>query len=250
MAGDPKKEADLEKDDATGEVEQDADAGDNDEGGEEAADAAELPDEEGAEEEVDEEPPARSRGESRFQRLANEAREAKEETSRFRRELDELRATSRQQPTGETPEQEAQRLALMTTEERIEYRLDKADKRHEQQLRQIQYNTWENNDANRFQTLCASDPIAKRYSERVEQTRIDMMRQNGGQPIAREAILDVLIGRDVRAKRDQGLSKERGKGQENIRRQQARPGNAKGDVSAERRRKGSTAADRLDGVEI
>jgi myosin heavy subunit len=253
MAKDDVKDGTPETDVAD-EVELDADTGDQAGDGEEASDAAEqsLSDEqEGGAEEVTEEEERPSRAQTRFQRLANEAREANEKAERLERRLAEVERNSRPAASvEESPEQEAQRLALMTPEERLEYKLDKAERRNQQQLRQIQYQTAENSDKQNFQLLCSTDPTAKRYAQKVEETRNQLMRENGGMPIAREAILDVLIGRDVRANRAKGVDAARNKGQQNINRQKGRPVNSRGDAEPQRRRQGSTPADRLDGVEI
>ena len=174
-----------------------------------------------------------SRAETRFQRLANEAKEAREESARVRRELDEFKASQRQQAQQETPDQIAQRMALMTPEERLEYKLDQAERRNGQQMANMQFQMQDSGDKSAFHALCASDPTAARYKDRVESKLTELRSQ--GQNVSREALFTFMFGQDVRAKSGQAKAKQGKDGERRIQRQKVAPGNSRGDATANRR---------------
>lgn len=228
--------------------EAEADAGDEQEQDQEGDDGEDAPEGDGSEEEVlaaevEDKP---RRGETRFQRLANETKSARQESAELRRELEQLKAERRPavQPS-ESPEQEAQRLALMTPEERMEYRFQKAERTNQQNMQAMAFQLQDGNDKSAFTSLCAGDPVAAKYKDRVE-TELTRIRGQG-QNVSREALMDYLIGKDVRAKRGPAAEKQRKQGERNIQRQQARPANGRGD-SAPAKRGEKSLEDRLKDV--
>lgn len=217
-----------------------ADAGsepEQDEVGTEGEDAAEgdgAESQEGEQEEIaaaEERRP--SRGEVRFQKLSNEAREARERAERIEREFNEFRNRQQQQTTRESPEQEAQRLALMTPEERMEYRFDQAQRQNQQTMQAMAFQMQDTSDKSAFATLCMSDPVAAKYKDKVESELTRLRSQ--GQNVNREALLDYLIGRDVRAKRGPAADRQRKDGERRIARQTGVPSNSKGDSAPAKR---------------
>lgn len=199
---------------------------------------------EGSEDEVDLGQP--TRGQNRFQRLANEARTAREEAADLRRRLDTFEAQQRQrQAPAENPADEAARLALMSPEERINYRLDQAERRNQQATAQMQFQLQENADRSGFAALCASDPLAARLASKVEAKLSEIRAQ--GQNVSREALLDFLIGQEVRQKQTKAGAQQRRTAQQQVTRQQVRPGASRGDAAAPRRG-GQSLEDRLANV--
>jgi len=239
----PKEDAELDTEtletpDEGNETE--ADAGTQSEQGQDGDDGEDAAEGDGSQAEVEGEEVAaaaeerpRSRAENRFQRLSNETKEAREEAARLRRELDEFKAAQRQSQPQETPEQEAQRLALMTPEERLEYRLDKAERRNQQNMQAIMFQTQDTADKAAFAALCASDPLAKRYADAVESELVSI--RSKGQNVTREALLTFLVGKEVRAKGGAAKRKQQGEGQRRIERQTVRGGNSKGDSQPNKR---------------
>jgi hypothetical protein len=211
---------------------EDLEDGEHEEGGGEADDASEQDEgkadgEEGIDEEVVAKKPGR--GESRFQKLANEAKEAREHASRVERELNEFKAEqSRRAAVVEKKEPTAEEMALWSTEQIIDYKLQKATGAFSQNLQQLQWNTQEANDKAAFERLQLSDPRAKRYAAEVE-TRLAGIRKQG-QNVDREALLKFIIGEKVFQGGGKAAAKQKKQGEEQIRRQKTNPSGGGSDV--------------------
>ena len=184
-----------------------------------------------------------SRGERRFQRLANEARQAREEAARTRAELDRLnqRFSQPQQPD---PRAEQEYLSTLTTDERVNYLLHKSSQTHQSQMVQMQIAMADQNDRSEYATRCTTDKRAERYKDDVERT-LGQLRSQGMNP-KRETIYFYLLGQKVAngkpsAKQAEQLDVRR-------RRQTTQPGRAGSDAGAPRGRRGSTLEDRLADV--
>lgn len=211
-------------------LEAEADAADPDredsEDGLEAEGAVEGDGSESADgQEVEGEPRRPSRGEARFQKLSQSAREANERASRAeaaQRDLEarlaRLEQPRQEQPKGKSPEE----LALMTPDELVQYRLGESEKRFQQTLGQIQWQTYEASDKAAFNALKATDPLAAKYADEVE-SRLMQMRQQG-QNVDRERLLTYIIGEKARQTRAAAKTKQGAEGQRRIARQQTRPG--------------------------
>lgn len=189
---------------------------------------------------------APGRASNRLQTLRNENRQLAEQTARLQRDFEELRR-QQAQPRAEDPGLEAQRLAVMMPEERIEYRFQQSEQRHAQQLRQIQRQTAESSDRSAFMALQASQPVAKRYADKVEQ--LFQQEFGKGNFVDRQTILNYVVGQAVLARGAQDGAKQRTQARQRVERQQTRPSNGRGDVQTGQRR-GSSLADRLADVTI
>jgi len=238
------EEISLPDDEAEGEG---SDAGSlDDEGGDDAQAGQELEDAQGQ--------AGLTRRERRIQALRKEAQEAREREALLQRELEAERARNRQppQPTEESDEAFNAKLALIDNpEQRILARMERSEKRHQRELLITRMQDADAADRAAFQAKAAYEPLAKKYAAEVEQILAEERRQ--GRDFTRETILDFVIGRAVRTNPNRG--KQRTKGQENIRRQQARADSGRSDVSGQRQRQGqgnslSDLEKRLDGVYI
>ena len=163
----------------------------------------------------------------------------------MRRELQEFKAQQRQTAQQESPEQVAQRLALMTPEERLEYKLDQAERRNQQTMQSMQFQMQDSGDKSAFVALCASDPVAARYKDRVEAKLTELRSQ--GQNVNREALLTFLVGQDVRTRGGAAKNKQQKDGQRRTERQSVRPGNSRGDSQPNKRGE-KTLEERLENV--
>jgi hypothetical protein len=183
-----------------------------------------------ADEEVDPQPERKpGRGEARFQKLANEAREAREEAARVKRELDEFRAEqSRKAAVADKKEPTAEEMALWSTEQIIDYKLQKATGQFGQTLQQLQWNTQESNDKAAYERLKLSDPRAKKYADEVE-TRLANIRKQG-QNVDRESLLKFIIGEKVFQGGGKAAAKQKKDGEAQIRRQTTKPPGGGSDV--------------------
>lgn len=188
-----------------------------------------------------------SRGETRFQRLANEAKAAREEAAATRRELDEFRRSQqngRQQQ--ETEEQEQRRLALMTPEERIEYRLEKAERRHQSQVQMLSFQNDDRADKMEFAAQAAANPVYARHKDEVER-RLGELRAKG-QNVSREALLKYIVGEKALA--GAGNKKPAQQAAKRVAAERVAPGSSKGDTASSRGRGEPSLAKRLENVPI
>ncbi len=237
------------------EIQEADDAGlDDDESGDEAEAGQESPDEEAEEGQVDDEARRPSRATSAVQKAKSLAREAAAKADRLERELQELRAERERarQPQGETPEQEAAKLSLMTAEERMDYKFEKATQAHQRQINLIAFQSADNADKAAYQAKGAYDPRFKKYEADVE--RLLAEERKAGRSFPRETILKFVLGEKVMASK-QDIQRQKDAGKRNVDRQRTQADASRSDRSAPRTRvgTGNTLADlekRLDGVVI
>ena len=177
-------------------------------------------------------------------RLAQEAREAADRTTR---ELADLRAqvNQRQQPVAETPEAKAARFALMDPEQRVEARFNEAQAASQAHLARMSAALADQTDKATFSTLAASNPLYKRVAPKVEEKLAELRRM--GQNVDREALAKYVIGEEVLKRSASAIPKQRQAAQQNIRRQNARPGAGRSDETTDERRQQSRRA-RLEDV--
>lgn len=218
-----------------------AEVGEGSEGG---ADETDELDEDEGQEEVDlqpEKPP--SRGEKRFQQLSNTAREATERAAAAERQLQEVttRLARLEQPQQQTKEPTQDEMALWTTDQIVDYRMNKGLGPVLNTVRQIQFEAAEMADKTSFEALCARDPRAARMAPVVEQA-LKEMRANG-QTVPRATLYKFKVGEMVVDKGTKAATAQRQQGARRIERQQTRPSNARSDRQANTGR-GSAADER------
>lgn len=191
---------------------------------------------------------APSRGEKRFQKLSNEAKEAREHAARVERELNELRAKVDAKPAEreESPEAEAARLALMTTEERLEYKLDKAEKRQAREMARLQFQSFDQADKAAYAAKAASDPRLKKYAADVEATLAATRREGRDIGFTREQIAAFVIGQKILARQEADIARQRNQGQRRIGQQRAAAPNDRSDRTTQRQRGGGGSRSDLE----
>lgn len=182
------------------------------------------------------------------------ARAAKEEAAEARRQLEEVTRQQQQRATQVDPAVERDRLALMSSEERAEYRQQQAEVRHQQQIYHLQFQMYENNDRASFRALAATDKLAAKMEDKVEQRLLQLRdeKRRAGESnwnIDRKTLFTFLVGEEALARGKAAGDKERKGGANNIRRQTSRPGNAHSNVSAPRQG-AKTLEERLADVRI
>ena len=186
-----------------------------------------------------------SRGESRHQRLANELREARQREADLNRRLDTLIAGQTRPPAGETPEAHANRLALMTPEERIHAELQDAKQGFAREMHQLRMVSEDGTDRAAFQAKATVDPLYKKWETRVEAERIRLARENN-QLVPRQHIFYWLLGKTMDEGRQASKPGQRAEAQRRVQRQQTRPSNSGSDVAAQRRDRGNSLERRLE----
>lgn len=179
-----------------------------------------------------------SRRERRITALSDRTRTLAEQNAALTRQIDELRRNPPQaQQPQETPEQEQAKLALMSPEERQDYKLDKALGRHERNNQALAFQLMDQSDRVAFEGHAAVNPLARKLGPEVER-RLAALRQSGGNA-TRDVVFTYLLGEKARAQ----LAKKNPKAGERVRQQRTEPVRARGDVTPDRRRQdGSVAA--------
>jgi hypothetical protein len=246
-------EEDLQDDEQ--DVEEGSDAGSvDDEGRGEGTGRQEAEDDEGEEGLAAREERRPSRASSAVARAKEAAKQATERAAAFEKELQELRR-ERQQPAlpQEESDQEFQaRMSLLTVEERVEAKLDRAQKRHERELNMLRVQSADQADRAAYQAKAATNPRYAKYETEVEKLLLEERRQ--GRNFPRELILRAVIGDKVLSNKA-NVSKQRSAAQRNVERQRGTPPEGRSDRNATRSRvgQGGGLADlerRLDGRTI
>ena len=176
-----------------------------------------------------EEPPARqpSRGARRIQTLVADRAKTQAELDSLKRELADVRAGAQRQNTAEQQRREDEALALMPYEERETYLRGKQEQRL-QSLEQRQNVLYADlSDKQSFIALCAQDPRAAKYADRVEQT-LAAERANNSNP-KREVIFMYLYAADLLKRAPREATTQRRAGADRVSRETTRvPANRSG----------------------
>lgn len=198
---------------------------------------------------VVETPQRPSRRDNRIHSLTERIRERDTELSDVRRRLDELTRTVQQpRQQGESPEQRAQRRALLTPQEQMQEDLREAQTGFSQQIQGMQMQQAEFADRTAFQAQCAVNPLYAKYAPKVEGKLAELRTQ--GSNVSREAILRWMIGDAAIARMSSKEGKrEVAQAKDRVRRQTVRPPGGGSDTAATRRREDSLER-RLENLNI
>ena len=229
-AGDRIPEPDLDDDEAVTDPVGETDEGEDDDQG-----ASDDDDQEDDGELAAGEPERPTRGNRQVGELRRVARERAEENARLTRDMAEMRgrldALSRQPAAPvETAAQRAERMALMSPEERAMEMVNESLQRHERNQAQLTNQLLDQSDRSAFEARMAATPLLRKLSGEVERTRQTIM-QRDGTIISRMDVATYLIGQKVLQQQGKGKPAA----QQRRRQQEARPTNPRGDVTAERR---------------
>lgn len=179
-----------------------------------------------------------SRGDRQIGELRRTARETARQNAELTRQLAEMRGElagirqSTQQP-GETPQQRAERLALMSPEERIQEMVNEALATNQRNTQQLQATLVDQGDKNNFDAQCATNKILKRIAPQVER-ELQSLRQQGRTAPPRNVIAAYLIGQRVLEQQNSGGRRGERRGQEH-RARPVRPGSDAGAGARPRR---------------
>jgi len=174
-----------------------------------------------------------SRGENRFQTLRNDNQRLNGELAETRRRLDEL-ARQVTQPRGESPEQRAQRFALMTPQEQMAETLRESEQRHAQQMQGFQAQMLDQADRTQFQAKAAVDPLYAKWGPKVEGKLAELRAR--GNNIEREVLLKFMIGEAALERRGSKEGKrEVQQAQKRVQNARTKPSNSGSDTQTQRR---------------
>lgn len=189
------------------------------------ADQGEQPDQGGAQ--------PQSRGNRQYAALRASNRQRAEENARLTRELDDIKrqiAAGQNQQRQPDPHAEAERRALLSTEERMREDVERSLQGHAQRTDALMGQLLDNSDKDAFARMQQSGPrsaLARKLGPQVER-ELAGLRQRG-QNLTREAIFTHLVGQRVLAQMDTG---KKGKAQERLRRETVPARRNGGDINA------------------
>jgi hypothetical protein len=194
-------------------------------GGEEPAEGSGVPGED--------EPLQPRRQPGRAERAVIEAKRARQESDaraeRLERQLEQLLAAQRApQPDYAAQERERERLANMSYEERLDYEVQRARGDMSQAINSIRQELQLNQDAAKFESMCARNPLAAKFRDEVERMHAESAAK--GQPVAREILLYLAAGKASVAKAPKAMSRAQRAAGEAIARNTTRGGAAGSDV--------------------
>lgn len=159
----------------------------------------------------------------------------------------EERALARSQPAAptETPEQERARTALMSPDELIDYRVNKALERHQQTTQAMVLSSANTSDKAAFAGVIRDNPAWRKHAPEVEKRHAALVKQ--GQYPTRETVLTYLLGELAMKTNTQREGAQR---RQRVEGQRAAPLRNGSEVQPQRRGGSKTAEERLDGVPI
>ena len=199
-------------------------------------------DEDGGEEpQADDEPaeprPAPRRDRGRRERLAERVRQSNERIERLERELQATRQVQ-QAPRVDPYEQarrdeaERQHVANLPYEQQGLYWAQKSEQRVAAALQQQRADISDQIERSAWESRCASDPMRRRYADRVEAALATY--QSGQARPPREAVYRYLLGEDIDKKRSADNGKQRQQAARRVRSQTTQPANGRSDAPRER----------------
>ncbi|MDE2471881.1 MAG: hypothetical protein KGL35_24935 [Bradyrhizobium sp.] len=182
-------------------------------------------------------PPQQSRGNRAIGDLRRQARERADENARLTRQLADMQRDMEQLRTSarapvETPQQRAERMALLSPEERAMEMVNEALARNNAQQQQLTHQLMDQSDRSAFEARAVNNPLFKKLAGEVERELTNL--RSKGQNLPRETIATYLIGQRVVAQ--QGKAKPGA--QQRRQQQSARPVRAQGDMGGRRQRGG------------
>jgi hypothetical protein len=158
-----------------------------------------------AEEEEDDPLPLRKKLPSEQRRSQNSFQRERQRRIDAERRAGELEANQRAQEARDqvtraeaarrAQEDESSRLAEMTPEERVEYRLNRMSQTIEYNRQMDLFRASDTADKANFVAMCRVDPVYKRHQARVESALAQLRSQ--GQNMPRETILTYAVGEET-----------------------------------------------------
>lgn len=174
-----------------------------------------------------------AKGDRGIAALRAERRRLAEDNARITRELDDLRRNPpRAQAPVETVQQRADRLAMLSPEDRIRTEVNEALQANEYKQNLLHQQLLDQSDRSAFAAMAASNPLAKKLESEVERRHADLKSQ--GRSVERSILFTYLVGERVLAQQ----GKPNKAAAANRARNQARPSGSRGDVRPADRRGG------------
>jgi len=185
-----------------------------------------------------------TRRENRVARLAEERATERARANLLEQEVQRLRSAELQRGQQMTQEQEEARLALMSPEERMDYRLQKSERLAQQREANLRREIAIGQDAASFNAKAQVHPVYKKMQAVVEAEFQKLLA--AGTPADRETIMKYKLGERMLADAEKRGGKDQRRGQERVERERTGPTNGRGAVQPQRgvRNKDESAARR------
>lgn len=220
--------------------------------GDEADDA----DSEGDDDQGDEqEPPARSRANSRIRTLTTREKEAKtradnaeREVSQLRRQMEEVQRSVQATHTVKDAAAEAELLSQMDPVQRVAYEADKKINALNAEINRVKLSSLDSTDKATFLSKAQNDSVRTRLSAEVEKNLADMRSKGINAP--REEIYYYLLGKELVEQKNKsgGKNPDKQAARARIDSTNGRSSSVRSDASSSR--KGKTAEERLENMII
>lgn len=204
-------------------------------------DGDEIEEPEDGEDEPEPEPERRrSRSQARIESTANANRDLKAQLAASEARLAALEARQNQPaPVPQrTREEEDARLALMSPEERMNYRMETALSANTRQTQQVLTSIQDQTDSSDFRVLLRDKPQYKKFETEVNKRAGELRAK--GTPLPREAILMFVVGETAVKSTEKPRTKQQSR--QRMREQETRPASGGGDVRGDRRQTGTSGS--------
>jgi hypothetical protein len=179
-----------------------------------------------------------SRAERRIRTLTTQIEDERRQRQSLEQQLNQLRtapAAIDPRAAAAAEQAELERVQMMAPHEVAAYYARKSEEKISQTLLRAQLETRDLMDRQAFAVVQREEAIARRLGDRVE-TTLAQARQMGMNP-TREAILNLLVGQEIRDKAKKQIETQRRRGQRQIAAQTTLPGGTRSNVPSERGRR-------------
>ena len=235
----------LDEADAQDETEvEDADEGEGDEGGGASDETRQGRDQDGrASQDGNERSPRVSRSSERIRSLSERIKEEQIRREALERQIAELnrpdpQALARQQA------EEAERVAMMAPHEVAQYYANKSQQQMQQMLHRQQIQQMDKLDQIEFRSMVSTNPLAKRYADKVEEIVAEGARN--GNMIPRANALAYAIGQDALKNASAAAKPQRAAGAARVAANTVRRGTPGGDVGSDASTRGNNSKAALE----
>lgn len=189
-----------------------------------------------------------SRAETRIRNLTREIEEERRQRQALEQQISQLRTPVAAVPDPrierEREQAELERVQMMMPHEVAAYYARKAEESVNQRLLQGQLETRDMLDRISFTALQREDALARRLAARVEDTLTEARKQ--GMNPTREAILNLLVGQEIREKARKQIETQRRQGRRQIAAQTTVPAQTRSTAASERRRQDDNSIEAIE----
>jgi hypothetical protein len=188
-----------------------------------------------------------SRAEHRIRNLTRQIEEERRQRQTLEQQLNQLRAPPVQpdpRAAAEAERLELERVQMMAPHEVAAYYARKSEEKIQQTLLRSQLETRDLMDRQAFAALSRDEPIARRLAGKVEET-LAQARAMGLNP-TREAVLNLLVGQEIREKARKQIETQRRRGRAQVAAQTMQGGATRSTVPSERGRRDDNSIEAIE----